>query len=69
VQVIAAVAVAAGTTPPSIRHCDEGAPRMLSARLGCYEGMRTLRQIALALRLLGRFMSALVEDFGSRALA
>jgi hypothetical protein len=50
-QVIEAVAGAADTTVSSIRHGHGGAPRMLSAWLGCYEGMRTLRQIAAALRL------------------
>jgi hypothetical protein len=50
-QVIEAVAGAAETTASSIRHGHGGAPRMLSAWLGCYEGMRTLRQIAAALRL------------------
>src|SRR5258708_38250855 len=50
-QVIQAVARAADTTASSIRHGHGGAPRMLSARLGCYEGMRTPRQIAAALRL------------------
>jgi hypothetical protein len=49
--VIEAVACAADMTAPPILPAHGGPPRMLSAWLGWWEGMRMLREIAAALRL------------------